>query len=142
MEHRRFEFEGWTSRGNRSHKFWVAETCNVVYRAKSGKIGAANPVLTERTFAFSWEAEEHLRRKIREKLYKGYDEVDTQNGSLFPEEMLRRRQLGVVETAPEATVSVGGAVPPTGDSDLAVSSDPFGNDNADINERFQMLEFD
>ena len=70
MAFRRFEYHS-----GGSNKFWEIETVGPTYKARWGKVGNKGQT-QKKVFRSGYLARDEARKKISEKLGKGYHEID------------------------------------------------------------------
>ena len=72
---RRFEYRGYTDKGNESNKFWEVTVVQNRVITKWGKIGTFGSS-KENSYTSKEEAEKKVKSLVRSKIRKGYVEVE------------------------------------------------------------------
>jgi predicted DNA-binding WGR domain protein len=142
----RLEYIGWTDLGNPSRKYWEADIEGRVFRSRHGRIGTEGTLTEPKVFPSRYSARRHLQAMTNQKERKGYVGGEI-SGSLFPDEGVRKRQLGIRKepqnTVQDVVEEKAASPPPVPETPEVVDTsqdDDF--EDCEIIERFTMLEFD
>jgi len=131
---RRFECRVGTAK-----KFWECWTDRLVFTSRWGRIGK-EPTQRSKTFVYPWLADEYMDEQIRKKL-RGKIQKSTGLRESYKEvTVVKKTPKNATQTTPTITASTPYREGGNPIAQLFEQSEP--DDNVEIVERFQMLEFD